>query len=168
MKCRRSAAVLVLADAQAHGVDRYRAMLEPALGEHRHVDTGDGIHTAALRTRFADALLAAIPNAFVNGHETERIPGNLSITFPNVEVDEVLRADPGLGMAMGSACTSGRADPSHVLLAMVILPMAIMSLTRGLRGQFARHRVIARRTFPLWMYVSVTGVIVYLMLYQLY
>jgi uncharacterized membrane protein YozB (DUF420 family) len=57
---------------------------------------------------------------------------------------------------------------SHVLLAMVILPMAIMSLTRGLRGQFTRHRAIARRTFPLWMYVSVTGVIVYLMLYQLY
>jgi uncharacterized membrane protein YozB (DUF420 family) len=57
---------------------------------------------------------------------------------------------------------------SHIILAIVILPMAIMTLTRGLRGQYARHRVIARRTFPLWMYVSVTGVIVYWMLYQLY
>jgi uncharacterized membrane protein YozB (DUF420 family) len=57
---------------------------------------------------------------------------------------------------------------SHILLAIVILPMAIMSLTRGLRGQYARHRTIARRTFPIWMYVSVTGVIVYFMLYQLY
>jgi uncharacterized membrane protein YozB (DUF420 family) len=57
---------------------------------------------------------------------------------------------------------------SHVLLAIVILPLAIMTLTRGLRGDYARHVPIARRTFPLWMYVSITGVIVYMMLYQLY
>jgi len=57
---------------------------------------------------------------------------------------------------------------SHILLAIVILPMAITTLTRGLRGQYRRHVTIARRTFPIWMYVSVTGVIVYLMLYQLY
>jgi uncharacterized membrane protein YozB (DUF420 family) len=57
---------------------------------------------------------------------------------------------------------------SHILLAIVILPMAITTLARGLRGQYRRHVVIARRTFPLWMYVSITGVIVYLMLYQLY
>jgi uncharacterized membrane protein YozB (DUF420 family) len=57
---------------------------------------------------------------------------------------------------------------SHVLLAIVIVPMAIMSLTRGLKGRYASHRRIARKTFPLWMYVSVTGVIVYWMLYQLY
>jgi uncharacterized membrane protein YozB (DUF420 family) len=57
---------------------------------------------------------------------------------------------------------------SHIVLAIVILPMAIVTLTRGLRSQYARHVKIARRTFPIWMYVSVTGVIVYLMLYQLY
>src|SRR4051794_33944778 len=57
---------------------------------------------------------------------------------------------------------------SHIVLAVVILPMAITSLSRGLRGDYSRHRKIARRTFPLWMYVSVTGVVVYLMLYQLY
>jgi uncharacterized membrane protein YozB (DUF420 family) len=57
---------------------------------------------------------------------------------------------------------------SHILLAIVILPMAILTLTRGLRGQYSRHVAIARRTFPIWMYVSVTGVIVYWMLYQLY
>jgi uncharacterized membrane protein YozB (DUF420 family) len=57
---------------------------------------------------------------------------------------------------------------SHVLLAIVILPLAIVTLTRGLRGQYARHVKIARKTFPIWMYVSVTGVIVYVMLYQLY
>jgi uncharacterized membrane protein YozB (DUF420 family) len=57
---------------------------------------------------------------------------------------------------------------SHILLAIVILPLAIVTLTRGLRGDYTRHRKIARRTFPMWMYVSITGVIVYVMLYQLY
>jgi uncharacterized membrane protein YozB (DUF420 family) len=55
----------------------------------------------------------------------------------------------------------------HVVLAAVVLPLAIVTLTRGLRRQDERHRRIARRTIPLWLFVSVTGVIVYLMLYQL-
>ena len=54
----------------------------------------------------------------------------------------------------------------HVTLAIVIVPMVIITLSRGLRAQYDRHRVIARWTFPLWMYVSVTGVLVYFMLYQ--
>ena len=57
---------------------------------------------------------------------------------------------------------------THVVLAIVILPLAVSTLTKGLRGQYARHKRIAKWTFPLWMYVSVTGVIVYLMLYQMY
>ena len=56
---------------------------------------------------------------------------------------------------------------SHVILAAAILPMAISTLSRGLRGQYEDHRRIARWTFPTWMYVSVTGVIVYFMLYQM-
>jgi uncharacterized membrane protein YozB (DUF420 family) len=55
---------------------------------------------------------------------------------------------------------------SHVTLAIVIVPLAIITLSRGLRAQFGKHRAIARWTWPLWMYVSVTGVIVYFMLYQ--
>jgi uncharacterized membrane protein YozB (DUF420 family) len=55
---------------------------------------------------------------------------------------------------------------SHTILAIVIVPMVIVTLSRALRGRFDRHRAIARWTFPLWMYVSVTGVIVYFMLYQ--
>jgi len=54
----------------------------------------------------------------------------------------------------------------HVTLAIVIVPMVIITLSRGLRARYDRHRIIARWTFPLWMYVSVTGVIVYFMLYQ--
>ena len=57
---------------------------------------------------------------------------------------------------------------THTVLAVVILPFVIVTVTRALRGDFLRHRRVARWTFPLWLYVSVTGVIVYLMLYQLY
>lgn len=53
----------------------------------------------------------------------------------------------------------------HVLLAAVVLPLAIVTLRRGLRMDVQRHRRIARVTLPIWLFVSVTGVIVYLMLY---
>jgi len=56
---------------------------------------------------------------------------------------------------------------THTVLAAAIVPMVLMSLRRGLKRQDARHRAIARWTMPLWLYVSVTGVIVYLMLYRL-
>ena len=57
---------------------------------------------------------------------------------------------------------------SHVVLAVTILPLALMTASRGLKAQYARHVRIARWTLPLWLYVSVTGVAIYLMLYQLY
>ena len=56
---------------------------------------------------------------------------------------------------------------SHIILAAAIVPMALITLTRGLRERFDRHVPIARWTLPIWLYVSVTGVIVYLMLYQM-
>jgi uncharacterized membrane protein YozB (DUF420 family) len=55
---------------------------------------------------------------------------------------------------------------SHVVLAAGIVPLVIITLTRALRERFDRHRAIARWTFPLWLYVSVTGVLVYFMLYH--
>lgn len=57
---------------------------------------------------------------------------------------------------------------THVVLAMVILPLIIITLVQALRARFDRHKRIARWTWPLWMYVSVTGVLVYLMLYQVF
>lgn len=57
---------------------------------------------------------------------------------------------------------------SHTILAVTVVPFVIVTLTRALRGNFLRHRKIARWTFPMWLYVSVTGVIVYLMLYHFY
>ena len=57
---------------------------------------------------------------------------------------------------------------THVVLAATILPLALTTTARGLRAQYTRHVAIARWTFPLWLYVSVTGVVIYLMLYQMY
>lgn len=57
---------------------------------------------------------------------------------------------------------------SHTTLAAVIVPMILITLRRAWLERFDRHKIIARWTLPLWMYVSVTGVIVYLMVYQLY
>jgi uncharacterized membrane protein YozB (DUF420 family) len=55
---------------------------------------------------------------------------------------------------------------THVTLAALVLPMAIVTLSRGLAARYQRHRAIARWTFPIWLYVSVTGVLVYVLLYQ--
>lgn len=55
---------------------------------------------------------------------------------------------------------------THVVLAATVPPLAIVTLTRGLKGRFPQHRAIARWTFPIWMYVSVTGVLVYVLLYR--
>ena len=56
---------------------------------------------------------------------------------------------------------------THIVLAAAILPMALITLNHALRSRFERHIPIARWTLPIWLYVSVTGVIVYLMLYQI-
>jgi uncharacterized membrane protein YozB (DUF420 family) len=55
---------------------------------------------------------------------------------------------------------------THTVLAACVPVLAIITLRRALKGQFPRHRKIARWTLPIWLYVSVTGVVVYLMLYQ--
>ena len=55
---------------------------------------------------------------------------------------------------------------THVVLAAAIVPLALVTLRRALGGDYVRHRRIARWTFPVWMYVSVTGVVIYLMLYH--
>jgi uncharacterized membrane protein YozB (DUF420 family) len=57
---------------------------------------------------------------------------------------------------------------SHTILAAAIVPMVLVTVTRAWREQFDRHRRIARWTFPIWLYVSVTGVIIYFLLYHLY
>ena len=55
---------------------------------------------------------------------------------------------------------------THVTLAAAVVPLALITLSRGLKARYARHRAIARWTFPIWLYVSVTGVLVYVLLYR--
>ena len=57
---------------------------------------------------------------------------------------------------------------THVVLAVVILPLIFITLSRALKERFDKHRKIARWTWPLWMYVSITGVLIYLLLYQIF
>jgi len=57
---------------------------------------------------------------------------------------------------------------SHTVLAAAIVPMVIITLSRALRERFDRHRAIARWTYPVWLYVSITGVVIYVMLYHLF
>jgi uncharacterized membrane protein YozB (DUF420 family) len=57
---------------------------------------------------------------------------------------------------------------THTVLAIVIVPMVLVTLRRAQKRQFESHRKLARWTWPLWMYVSVTGVVIYLLLYQIF
>ena len=75
------------------------------------------------------------------------------------------RPFPGTGLARGIYFAI---LIPHVILAAVTLPFILITFIRGLRRDDARHRRIARWTMPVWLFVSVTGVIVYLMLYQMY
>ncbi|HEY8079163.1 MAG TPA: DUF420 domain-containing protein [Labilithrix sp.] len=56
---------------------------------------------------------------------------------------------------------------THMMLAMALVPFVLVTLSRGLKGRFPQHRAIAKYTYPMWIYVSVTGVIVYVVLYHL-
>ena len=56
---------------------------------------------------------------------------------------------------------------THIILAALILPLALVTLSRALSRRFDRHRAIARWTLPIWLYVSITGVVIYVMLYRL-
>ena len=55
----------------------------------------------------------------------------------------------------------------HVLLAVTVVPLALVTISRGLKGNVAKHKALARVTLPIWLFVSVSGVVVYLMLYQM-
>lgn len=57
---------------------------------------------------------------------------------------------------------------SHTILAAAVVPLVLVTIVRALRGRFDKHRRSARWTYPVWLYVSVTGVVIYVMLYQIY
>ena len=57
---------------------------------------------------------------------------------------------------------------THTVLAAAIVPLVLVTLRRGLKGKYSQHKRVAKWTYPIWLYVSVTGVIIYLLLYQLF
>jgi uncharacterized membrane protein YozB (DUF420 family) len=80
-----------------------------------------------------------------------------------------VRTDPWIFAR--SSCSTTSADFfilfTHVILAALIVPMALVTLSRALREPFDRHASLTRWTLPLWLYVSLTGVIAYLMIYRI-
>jgi putative membrane protein len=72
------------------------------------------------------------------------------------------------GASAGAAYLYYSLLTSHTILAALVAPLALITTYRGLRGRFKQHVRIARWTLPIWLYVAVTGVLVYLMLYRLY
>jgi cysteine desulfurase len=73
---------------------------------------------SALRDRLQQRIVEAVPDARVNGHPTERLPGNLNLSFAEVDGEALMMSLPGLAVSSGSACTSADPEPSHVLRAM--------------------------------------------------
>jgi cysteine desulfurase len=85
-----------------------------------------------LRDRFENALLARLPNLYVNGNRTQRLPNTSNIAFDFVEAEAILMTldDKGICASSGSACTTGSLDPSHVLSAMGLTPARARSCVR--------------------------------------
>lgn len=77
----------------------------------------EAIRIAALRDLLESRLTALIPGLRINGNRSNRLPGNSSLTFPNIEADVLILNLPELALSTGSACTSGTLEPSHVLTA---------------------------------------------------
>lgn len=77
----------------------------------------EALRIFVLRERLRHRLAEALPDAWVNGSLTHRLPGNLSITIPGVEAADLLAALPDLALSTGSACATGQPEPSHVLTA---------------------------------------------------
>ncbi|MGH8897597.1 MAG: cysteine desulfurase family protein [Egibacteraceae bacterium] len=80
--------------------------------------TRDAERILALREHLRHRLADALPHARVNGSLDHRLPGNLSLTIPGIEADDLIAALPGLAIPSGSACSIGQPEPSHVLTAL--------------------------------------------------
>lgn len=87
----------------------------------------------------------------------------VSYVVYHAEVGSVRFTEPGWPRALYFAVLA-----THVPLAAAVVPLALLTMRRALRGEIARHVRLARWTYPIWLYVSVTGVMVYLMLYHLW
>ena len=79
-----------------------------------------------------------------------------------------MRAAPSFAIPPGFARSTSRILLTHTILAVVIVPMVLTTLYHAARRQFDLHKKIARWTWPIWMYVSITGVLIYFLLYHIF
>jgi cysteine desulfurase len=103
----------------------------------------------SLRDQLEHALRQAVPTTIVHGHPTNRLPNTLSISFPGVSGQALLAAAPGVAASTGSACHSGSADPSDVLIAMGIDRELAASTLRLSVGRFTTEHQIERAVAEL-------------------
>jgi cysteine desulfurase len=82
-----------------------------------HERDDDARRVCGLRHQLLEQLYAGISDLRVNGSLTRRLPGNLNVTIPGIDADQLVECLPGLAVSTGSACNTGQADPSHVLTA---------------------------------------------------
>jgi len=100
------------------------------------------IRIAGLRDQFERALLANIPGLKINGRGAPRLPNTSSLTFPGIDADALLLNLPEVMMGIGSACSSGALEPSHVLLAMGLGRADASSTVRASLGRFTTQEQI--------------------------
>jgi cysteine desulfurase len=98
--------------------------------------TADAARVGSLRDRLERGILASAPACFINGVEAERLPGIGNLTFPGISAESLILGLRGVACSAGSACASGRVDPSHVLLALGLAPDRARSSLRFSLGRF--------------------------------
>jgi cysteine desulfurase len=96
----------------------------------------------ALRARLEGRLLSGIRGAFVNGHPTKRLAGNLSVCFPGVTADAVMMDVRDVAVSAGSACTSATPEPSHVLRGIGLAPEEANATIRFGLGRFTTEEEV--------------------------
>jgi cysteine desulfurase len=110
------------------------------LAEQRHIDTR---RISGLRDQLLAMLCQTVSDIRVNGSLTQRLPGNLNITIPGIEADQLIEYLPGLAISTGSACNTGQPDPSHVLTAIGLDRSSARSSMRiGLGRRTTLHDII--------------------------
>lgn len=114
---------------------------------------------AAFRDVFLARLREGVPDVVLNGSLEHRIPGNLNVTFPGIEANELMAALDGVSVSSGSACSSGSGNPSHVLRAIGLDPARVQASIRIGLGRFttaeevetaSRHVVDTARRLGKW------------------
>jgi cysteine desulfurase len=103
----------------------------------------DAERTARLRDQLVQTLANELPDVALNGHPTQRLPNNASLTFAGVDADRLMMDMKDLAVSTGSACSSATPSPSHVLQAIGLKPEAVRSTLRFGLGRFTTDEEVS-------------------------